>query len=162
MTPTTFLKNYSFAAICLSTLVVGAPASFAGECPADRVKPGAVTTGPDMPVGVTDTVIASIDLSAKGGDFSNQMLRLRQLTIAPGGIVPWHEHSMRPANIYVLSGTIEEYRSNCSVPIVHKAGEVTAEFGADLAHWWKNTGTEPVVLLSSDIVGDDKAHDHMM
>lgn len=162
MTPNAFLGKYTFAAICLSALVAGASASFAGECPTDKVKPGAVTTGPDKPVGVTDTVIASIDLSAKGGDFTNQLLRLRQLTIAPGGIVPWHEHSMRPANIYVLSGTIEEYRSTCSVPIVHKAGEVTAEFGAGLAHWWKNTGTEPVILLSSDIVQDDKADEHMM
>lgn len=162
MTPNAFLGKVTFAAICLSALVAGTSASFAGECPADKVKPGAVTTGPDKPVGVTDTVIASIDLSAKGGDFTNQLLRLRQLTIAPGGIVPWHEHSMRPANIYVLSGTIEEYRSTCSVPIVHKAGEVTAEFGAGLAHWWKNTGTEPVILLSSDIVQDDKADEHMM
>lgn len=76
---------------------------------------------------------------------------MRARACEPGGAVPWHGHSVRPADIYVLSGTIEEYRSTCKVPILHKAGEVSMEFGADLAHRWKNTGTEPVVLISADI-----------
>lgn len=148
-------SNFSIrlAALCLATataLPLGDIAR-AGDCPADQVMAGAVTSGENEAVGVTDTVIASIDLSPKGGDFAGQHLRMRQLTIEPGGVVPWHEHSVRPANIYILSGTIEEYRSTCKVPVVHKAGEVTMEFGADLAHWWKNTGTEPVVLISADI-----------
>ena len=134
----------------------------AGECPADKVKDGAVTSGETTPVGVTDEVIAMIDLSPKGGDFKGQMLRMRKLTIQPGGVVPWHEHSVRPANIYVLSGTIEEYRSTCLVPVVHKAGEVTAEFGASLAHWWKNTSNETVVLLSADIFMPAKPDASMM
>jgi len=134
----------------------------AGECPADKVKDGSVTSGEMMPVGVTDTVIASIDLAPKGGDFAGQLLRLRKLTIAPGGVVPWHEHSQRPANIYIISGTIEEYRANCEVPIVHKAGEVTMEFGKGFAHWWKNTSSKPVVLLSADIFKTEMKDAHMM
>jgi quercetin dioxygenase-like cupin family protein len=134
----------------------------AGECPADKVKEGARTSGETKPVGVTDTVIASIDLAPKGGDFEGQLLRMRKLTIEPGGIVPWHEHSARPANIYILSGTIEEYRANCEVPIVHKAGEVAQEFGKGFAHWWKNTSTEPVVLISADIFMPAKMDKDMM
>ncbi len=134
----------------------------AGECPADKVKAGALTSGPSKPVGVTETVIGSIDLSPKGGDFTNQLLRLRQLTISPGGVVPWHEHSVRPANIYILSGTIEEYRASCTVPIVHKAGDVAIEFGKGFSHWWMNTSAEPVVLLSADIFQNEKAEEHMM
>lgn len=152
-----------FAALAAALLVSTCTGiAAAGECPADKVKAGALTSGPDKPAGVTDTVIGSIDLTPKGGDFSNQFLRLRQLTIAPGGIVPWHEHSVRPANIYVLSGTIEEYRANCTVTIVHKAGDVAAEFGKGFAHWWKNTSAEPVVLLSADIFQSDAKEDHMM
>jgi quercetin dioxygenase-like cupin family protein len=134
----------------------------AGDCPADKIKEGARTTGETKTVGVTDTVIASIDLAPKGGDFRGQLLRMRKLTIEPGGVVPWHEHSERPANIYVISGTIEEYRSNCEVPIVHTAGEVTAEFGKGLAHWWKNVSSEPVVLISSDVFKNKEMVDHMM
>lgn len=148
------------AAVVSIAAVTGLAA--AGECPAGKMKEGAVTSGPMAPAGVTDTVIGSIDLTAKGGDFKDQLLRLRQLTIAPGGIVPWHEHSTRPANIYVLSGTIEEYRANCSVPIVHKAGDVAQEFGMGFAHWWKNTSSEPVVLLSADVFNNAKTDDHMM
>jgi quercetin dioxygenase-like cupin family protein len=150
------------AAIAVVALVAAAGAASAGECPAGKEMANAVTGGPDMPVGVVDTVIGSIDLSPKGGEFTDQLLRLRQLTIAPGGIVPWHEHSQRPANIYVLSGTIEEYRASCSVPIIHKAGDVAQEFGKGFAHWWKNTSSEPVVLLSADVFNNKKADDHMM
>ena len=145
------LTGIALTGVAFLTFSAFAGGAAAGECPADKVKAGAVTTGEMTPAGVTDEVIATIDLSPKGGEFKGQMLRMRKLTIAPGGVVPWHEHSVRPANIYVLSGMIEEYRSTCEVPVVHKAGEVTAEFGADLAHWWKNTSSEPVVLLSADI-----------
>ncbi len=137
------LFNRTLAAAAFGTVAivgVAGPAA-AGECPADKVMAGARTSGETMPAGVTDTVIASIDLAPKGGDFAGQLLRMRKLTIEPGGVVPWHEHSERPANIYVLSGTIEEYRANCSVPIVHKAGEVAIEFGVGFAHWWKNTSS---------------------
>ena len=163
MSHTNFKKSLivrpALALVALTTLTGLAAA---GKCPADKIKDGAVTSGATAPVGVTDAVIASINLSPKGGDFKDQLLRMRQLTIAPDGIVPWHEHSERPANIYVLSGTIEEYRAKSNVPIVHKAGEVASEFGKGFAHWWKNTGSEPVVLLSADVFHTATADGHIM
>ena len=158
----TTYKSIRIVAAAAATLLTFAGYASAGECPADKVKAGAVMTGEMTPVGVTDTVIASIDLSPKGGDFNGAMLRMRKLVVEPGGIVPWHDHKVRPANIYVLSGEITEYRSSCLVPIVHKTCEVTAEFGEDLAHWWKNTGSEPVVLLSADILPQQMKDDGMM
>jgi quercetin dioxygenase-like cupin family protein len=134
----------------------------AGECPADKVREGARASGEMMPKNVTDEVLASIDLSAKGAAFGGESLRLRKLVVQPGGVVPWHDHATRPANIYILSGSIEEYRASCEVPIVHKAGETVPEFGATHAHWWKNTGNEPAVLLSADLFHDGKMDDHMM
>jgi quercetin dioxygenase-like cupin family protein len=147
-------KTISSVGLSTATLLMFTGFAAAGECPADKVKDGAVKSGETKAVGVTDTVIASIDLAPKGGDFNGQLLRMRKLTIEPGGVVPWHEHSERPANIYIISGTIEEYRASCLVPIVHKAGDVAMEFGKGFAHWWKNTGTEPVVLISADIFAD--------
>jgi quercetin dioxygenase-like cupin family protein len=163
------MKNSSRTASRITAATFAIAATFvmtglasAGECPADKVKAGAVTSGESMPVGVTDMVIGSIDLSPKGGDFTNGLLRLRKLVVAPGGVVPWHDHSERPANIYILSGEIVEHRSTCLVPIVHRAGEVTSEFGKDLAHWWKNESSAPVELLSADIVKMEKKDDSMM
>jgi quercetin dioxygenase-like cupin family protein len=152
------------AKLGLAAIATAAFASLAsaGQCPADQVMAGAVTSGATAPKGVEDNVIASIDLTPKGGSFENQMMRMRRLVIQPGGIVPWHDHAVRPANIYVLSGEVIEHASNCKVPIVHKAGDVVAEFGADLAHWWENTGSEPAVLISADIVMSEKKDDPMM
>ncbi len=150
-----------------AALVVGAVVLFggnahAGECPADKVAKDSVTSGPDMPNGVTDMVIGSIDLGFKSVAFKGEQFRMRQLVVQPGGVVPWHSHAERPAIIYVVKGSITEYRSTCAVPIEHKAGEVTSEFGADLAHWWKNTSKEPTVLISSDILHDTSSDNNSM
>jgi quercetin dioxygenase-like cupin family protein len=80
--------------------------------------------------------------------------------VKPGGIVPWHSHTDRPAIIYIISGKITEYRSTCAEPIVHRAGESTAEVKGT-SHWWKNTGKETVVLLSADLF-HDKDDPHAM
>jgi quercetin dioxygenase-like cupin family protein len=135
--------------------------AMAGECPADQVMKDAVTSGETMPKGVTDTVIASIDLSTKGGDWKGSKFRMRRLVIDPGGVVPWHVHDVRPANILVVEGAITEYRSDCKVGVVHKAGDVTAEFDG-LAHWWQNTTDKPAVLISADILPPEMADDQTM
>ena len=88
-------------------------------------RPAPCTSGETMPVGVTDEVLSAIDLSSKGDAWKGNMLRLRKLVVQPGGVVPWHEHKVRPANILIVEGSITEYRSNCKVPIEHKAGDVT-------------------------------------
>ena len=128
--------------------------AFAGECPADQVAENGMKPGEMMPKDVTDEVISSIDLSTKGDAWKNSALRMRKLVVQPGGVVPWHSHETRPANILIVSGAITEYRSTCKVPIEHKAGDVTAEFG-HLSHWWKNNGKKPAVLYSADILTTD-------
>jgi quercetin dioxygenase-like cupin family protein len=160
----TMIKTMTRSRVCIAALALAALAGTAqaGECPADKVKEGAVTTGEMTPKDVTDEVLASIDLAPKGAGFAGEVLRMRKLVVQPGGVVPWHDHATRPANIYILSGSIEEYRSSCEVPILHKAGETVAEFGASHAHWWKNTGEKPAVLLSADILHEGKMDDQTM
>jgi quercetin dioxygenase-like cupin family protein len=141
----------SMAGIALGASVI-ASAAFAGECPPDQKKPDAtapVTVGHE---GVTDTVIAMIDVDKEQG-VKDRKLRMRKLTIEPGASVPWHSHGARPAIIYIIEGEINEYASNCAVPIVHKAGDVIAET-KEVSHWWKNLGTSTVVLLSADLLKD--------
>jgi len=108
--------------------------------------------------GVTDTVLNRINLKDEPVMLKEHALRLRRLVILPGGIVPWHSHTDRPAIIYIIKGTVTEYRSTCAVPIVHRAGESTGEVKGT-SHWWKNTGSRTVVLLSADLFHDeDDAH----
>jgi quercetin dioxygenase-like cupin family protein len=147
--------------LLLAAVVAGASAfalpALAGGCPADQKKPNAREAVDLKPVGVTDTVIASIDVSKAPFNIDGRNFRMRKLTIEPGGIVPWHSHADRPAIIYITEGEIVEYASNCAAPIVHKAGDVVAET-PDVSHWWKNLGDKTAVLLSADLLHDTSDH----
>jgi quercetin dioxygenase-like cupin family protein len=145
-------RSLVLAGLVLSSGLV-ASAAFAGECPADQKKPNATAPVDVKPVGVTDTVIAMIDVEKEPANIKDRKFRMRKLTIEPGGIVPWHSHGDRPAIIYIIDGEITEYASNCAVPIVHKASDVVAETSA-VSHWWKNLGDKSVVLLSADLLKD--------
>jgi quercetin dioxygenase-like cupin family protein len=152
------------SAAALGALFVAAGFAFAGECPADkRVADGqGQKPGPTAPIGVVDAVRSSTDLSKEPAAIPGRQFRLRQLDIAPGGVVPWHSHNDRPAMIYIVSGEIYEYSSSCAVPILHKPGDVAPE-KKGTSHWWKNTGTTPVVLISVDLFpGEAKMDAHQM
>jgi quercetin dioxygenase-like cupin family protein len=135
---------------------LAATSAQAGECPADQKKPDATKPVDMKPVGVTDTVIAMIDVDQQQG-IKDRKFRMRKLVVEPGGVVPWHSHGERPAIIYIIEGEIDEYASNCAVPIVHKAGDVVAET-KDVSHWWKNIGDKTILLLSADLLKDSNDH----
>jgi quercetin dioxygenase-like cupin family protein len=149
--------------LALACVIVGsattASTAFAGECPGDKIKANAREKVDFKPVGVTDVTLGSIDLEKQPANIKGRELRFRKLTIEPGGIVPWHSHDDRPALIFVQQGEIIEYASNCAGPIVHKAGDIRPEvFGT--SHWWKNLGTETVILYVGDVRKDPDDH-HM-
>ena len=127
--------------------------------PAGKMKADAREEVKFKPVGVTDVTLGSIDLEKQPAHLKDRELRFRKLTIEPGGIVPWHSHDDRPALIFVQQGEIVEYASNCAEPILHKAGDIRPEvFGT--SHWWKNLGTQTVILYVGDVRKDP--HDHNM
>lgn len=136
--------------------------AFAGDCPADKVKVGATPPGTAPASGVTDDVLTAIDIVKINPAFKDHMFRMRRLVVQPGGVVPWHSHGERPANIYIVSGSITEYRSSCAVPIEHKAGEAVAEAGKEIAHWWRNNTDQPTVLISADILHVEAKDKHQM
>lgn len=138
-------------------------AAAAGECPAGQMRADARTSGETMPSEVTDTELAFVALGGEIDGLDNRRLRLRRLVVKPGGVVPWHSHTDRPALIMTVSGQITEYNSTCAVGIVHKAGDVAREVKG-VSHWWKNTGKTDAVLIAADIKNDadtTAAADHM-
>lgn len=153
------MLKLSLSSVTLAVLLAGLASStaFAGECPADKVKPGARAMVQVEAKDVTDTTLGSINLETQPAHIQGRELRFRKLVILPGGIVPWHSHDDRPALIFVQQGTIEEYASNCAVPIVHKAGDIRPEV-TGTSHWWKNTGTETVILYVGDVRHDPADH----
>ena len=157
-------RRVALTGLTAAALSLGAGVTVAGECPAaNKVADGqGQKPGPMTPKGVKDVVRATTDLSKEPLALNGRLFRLRQLDIEPGGIVPWHSHNERPAMIYVVSGEVVEYASNCSVPIVHKAGDVAPEKNG-ISHWWQNTGKRPAVLISVDVFPvSTKADEHMM
>src|SRR4029453_16080185 len=134
------------AAIAVAAAGFATPA-VAGQC----TTPGTsdLANAPTMPKGVTDAVLASIQLGPEI-NVDGRQLRTRRLVVQPGGIVPLHSHKDRPALIYTVSGSITEYSSACGAPIEHKAGDISREADG-LSHYWVNHGKVPAVLLSSDV-----------
>lgn len=134
-------------------IAAAATSASAGTCPADQMRTDARTSGVTMPNKVTDTELAFVKLGDQIEGLDNRRLRLRRLVVRPGGIVPWHSHTDRPALIMTVRGTISEYRSTCAVPIVHRSGDVVEEVKG-VSHYWKNTGDVDAILLAADIKND--------
>lgn len=149
-----FLRSVLLSTVIGAALI--APA-LAGECPANQMRTDANKPSTAAAKGVTDKVLSQIDLAGEKVALKGHLMRVRKLEIQPGGIVPWHSHEDRPALIYVVTGEIYEHASNCAAPILHKTGEVARETHAT-AHWWKNEGKTPTVLLSFDIQHDPNDH----
>jgi quercetin dioxygenase-like cupin family protein len=100
--------------------------------------------------GVTVTLLAVLDLGPEIEGMAGRQLRMRMVTIEPGGVFgPIHDHEDRPGMVYVLQGTITDHRDG-----------VTKEYGPglgwpedkDTKHWLENRGTTPAVEISVDIV----------
>jgi len=157
-------RRVALAAAIAGALSLVATIAQAGECPADKRVADGQGQKPSTAVAkdVTDVVRATTDLAKEPVAVNGRQFRLRQLDVKPGGIVPWHSHDNRPAMIYIVSGEIVEYASNCAVPIVHKAGDVAPE-KKGTSHWWQNNGNVPAVLISVDLFPIDNMKDqHMM
>ena len=78
-----------------------------------------------------------------------RVLRMRKLTLAPGGVAAVHSHKERPAFALVLEGTLTEHREGRG-PKDYKPGEVLVET-VDVVHWAENKGSTPVVAILADV-----------
>jgi quercetin dioxygenase-like cupin family protein len=144
-----------------SLLLFSAVSASAGSCPTEHQlkTPREIERAPD--VGVTRETLSEVKLTGWRG-LGNFLLRTRRLTVAKAGIVPYHTHEDRPSIVYVVKGELIEHNNHCAVPILHKAGEWSPEFGPNMAHWWENKSGEEVVLLSSDVVPYEMKNDPHM
>ncbi len=150
----TTTKTAFLATGFLSLATILATPALAGECPAGQMKAGVRASGETVPVDVTDTELSALDLGAEIAGLEGRRLRFRKLVVQPGGVVPWHDHTDRPALILTAEGQITEFRSDCRVGVVHKEGDVSKET-AGIMHWWKNEGDKPAVLFAADIKNDN-------
>ena len=61
--------------------------------------------------GVTAELLATVDLGPEIEGMAGRQLRMRMVTIEPGGVFgPLHDPKDRPGIVYVLQGTITDHR----------------------------------------------------
>jgi len=100
--------------------------------------------------GVTVEVLATVDLAGEIEGMAGRQLRMRMVTIDPGGVFgPIHDHKGRPGTVYVLQGTITDHRNGVATEYGHGVGWPEDR---NTTHWLENKGSTPAVEISVDIV----------
>ncbi len=97
--------------------------------------------------------LTAFSLAGRANGLDDRVMRARLWTIDPGGVVPIHTHRNRPAFVYVLSGSVLEYRNTLAEPHRVNAGELSAE-GLGVVHYWRNDGDVPAHLYAVDLYQD--------
>lgn len=103
--------------------------------------------------GVSAKVIGSLPLAPEFDQVEGRQLRLRVVTLAPGGVFAVHSHKDRPTVEYLLKGSATEFKG--------EASKTYAEGDAVLAdrnttHWWRNDGAEPAIFIAADVFNPPK------
>jgi quercetin dioxygenase-like cupin family protein len=101
--------------------------------------------------GVTVDLLSTLDLGAEIEAMAGFQLRMRMVTIEPGGAFgPVHDHKGRPGMVYVLEGTITDHRDGRAVEYGPGVGWPEDK---DTLHWLENRGATPAVEISVDVIG---------
>lgn len=147
------------AAMTLTISAIGSVASAVAHplavVPEAEWLPGPSAAAADAPTSNAGvSAVRSLGSQPLGGDFSalqGRVLRLREITIAPGGHIGLHRHDSRPGVAYLLQGRLTERRGPGYSPVVLQAGEAAFET-TGVTHWWRNETSKPVRALVVDIV----------
>ena len=124
-------------------VAVGLALTFASGYAAGQRRP------PTENVGRTEELLRSLDLTGELESARGRPLRMRKLTVQPGGVLALHNHVDRPAITYMLQGQMT-YHQDGKPDVVANPGDGFAE-GRATAHWGESTGTVPAVWIAVDI-----------
>lgn len=104
---------------------------------------------PAQTVGQSEELLRSLDLTTEVVSTKGRALRMRRITVQPGGALAVHNHVDRPAITYLLQGQMT-YHQEGKPDVVANAGDGFAE-GRATTHWGENTGRVPAVWIAVDI-----------
>ncbi|MEO8006301.1 MAG: cupin domain-containing protein [Betaproteobacteria bacterium] len=111
-----------------------------------------VAVGQNAPAenrGVSPSAPTSVDLSNEIDGVAGRQLRMRIITIEPGGAVAMHSHKGRPAVAYALQGTLVEHLEDGTVH-EHAQGTTWTEANG-ISHWAENKSDQPIKVLAVDV-----------
>lgn len=99
--------------------------------------------------GFTASKTTVVDLGSEIEGMAGRQLRMRVLTIEPGGYIGLHSHKDRPAVVYEMQGTDEVGLADGTKRVMHPGD--TAAATKDTMHYHRNIGNDKVVLLAVDV-----------
>lgn len=103
--------------------------------------------------GVKSELLATVDLGPEIEGMAGRQLRMRMVTIEPGGVFgPVHDHKGRPGLVYILQGAITDHRNGVATDYGPGAGWPEDR---ETLHWLENRGPVPAVEISVDIVSQE-------
>jgi quercetin dioxygenase-like cupin family protein len=131
------------AAMTLALGVAGSTGAFIHSLMAQQAVP------PSENRGVTAKVVATVDLGPEIQGMQGRQLRMRVVTLEPGGVFALHNHKNRPSVEYILRGEATEFGGNASR--TYREGE--AFIGdRNTEHWWRNDGKTTAVFIAVDVL----------
>lgn len=137
------MKSHSSVSVIAFAFVVGGWSIIANAADAPKDNKG-----------FTSSKTTVVDLAPEYSEMAGRQLRLRVLTIEPGGYIGLHSHKDRPAVVYFLQGTDTVIRDD-GTSQTFRPGDTTAEPGSTV-HWHRNDGKDNVVLITADIFNTGK------
>ncbi len=138
------MNNFArVAAMTLALAVAGSIGAFIHSLMAQQAVP------PRENRGVAAKVVAAVDLGPEIPGMQGRQLRMRVVTLEPGGIFALHNHKNRPSVEYILRGEATEFSGSASR--VYREGEAfTGDRNTE--HWWRNDGKNTAVFIAVDIL----------
>lgn len=103
--------------------------------------------------GVAGELLATVDLGPEIQGMDGYQLRMRMVTIEPGGVFgAVHDHKGRPGTVYLLEGTITDHRDGIATDYGPGVGWPEDR---NTVHWLEHRGTVPAVEISVDVVSHE-------
>lgn len=100
--------------------------------------------------GVSAQLLETVDLGPEIEGMAGRQLRMRMVTIEPGGVLgPIHDHKDRPGIEFILQGTITDHRNGVATDYGPGVGWPE---DSQTTHWLENRGAIPAVEISVDII----------
>lgn len=129
--------HYAFVIAVALVLSLGFWASNAEENPPVATK------------GLDTLMTESVDLGPEIEGLQGRQLRLRLLSLEPGGHIGLHSHKDRPAVAYVIQGTTTVTFEDGTVKRFSAGNTISAD--SNTTHWHRNDEEETALLVTVDI-----------
>jgi quercetin dioxygenase-like cupin family protein len=104
---------------------------------------------PSANVGHSEEVLRTLDLTNELETAKGRPLRMRRITLQPGGVLGLHNHIDRPAITYLLQGEMTYHAEGKPDQVVRPGGGFAE--GRATTHWAENTGKVAAVWIAVDI-----------